>query len=104
VTPRAWAIDTASKRVTGITGVAYFHFAFINRESHGRLSRETPVLDCPMDGPAFEANVKEVLEPTVRLGDIVVMDNLPAHKRVEIRIAIEATGARLLYLPPTRRL
>jgi transposase len=58
------------------------------------------VLDGPMDGPAFEAYVKGVLAPTLRPGDIVVMDNLPAHKRVEIRIAIEAAGARLRYLPP----
>jgi transposase len=54
----------------------------------------------PMDGPAFEAYVKVVLAPTLRPGDIVVMDNLPAHKRAEIRIAIEAAGAGLLYLPP----
>lgn len=58
------------------------------------------VLDGPMDGLAFEAYVKEVLVPTLTPGDIVVMDNLPAHKRVEIRITIEAAGARLLYLPP----
>ena len=41
-----------------------------------------------------------VLAPTLRLGDIVVMDNLPAHKITDIRTLIEATGARLLYLPP----
>jgi hypothetical protein len=41
------------------------------------------VLDGPMDGLAFEAYVKEVLAPTLRPGDIVVMDNLPAHKRAE---------------------
>jgi hypothetical protein len=35
----------------------------------------------PMDGPAFEAYVKEVLAPTLRPSDIVVMDNLPAHKQ-----------------------
>ena len=58
------------------------------------------VLDGPMDGPAFEAYVQEMLAPTLRPGDIVVMDNLPAHKRAEIRIAIEAVGAGLLYLPP----
>jgi transposase len=58
------------------------------------------VLDGPMDGPAFQAYVKEVLAPTLRPGDIVVMDNLPAHKRAEVRIAIEAVGAGLPYLPP----
>jgi transposase len=58
------------------------------------------VLDGPMDGPAFEAYVTQVLVPTLRPGDIVVMDNLAAHKRAEVGIAIEAAGARLLYLPP----
>jgi transposase len=58
------------------------------------------VLDGPMDGMAFEAYVTQVLVPTLRSGDIVVMDNLAAHKRAEVGIAIEAVGARLLYLPP----
>ena len=58
------------------------------------------VLDGPMDGPAFEAYVTQVLVPTLRPGDIVVMDNLAAHKRAEVGIAIDAAGARLLYLPP----
>ena len=58
------------------------------------------VLDGPMDGPAFEAYVTQVLVPTLKPGDIVVMDNLAAHKRAEVGIAIEAAGARLLYLPP----
>ena len=55
------------------------------------------VLDGAMDGPAFEAYVKQFLAPTLRPGEIVVMDNLPAHKRAEIGIAIAAAGARLLY-------
>src|SRR3984893_4630890 len=58
------------------------------------------VLDGPMDGLAFEAYVTQVLVPTLGPGDIVVMDNLAAHKRAEIGIAIEAGGVRLLSLPP----
>jgi transposase len=58
------------------------------------------VLDGAMDGVAFEAYVKEVLGPTLAPGDIVVMDNLPAHKVTGVREAIEARGAELLYLPP----
>lgn len=58
------------------------------------------VLDGPMDGPAFLAYIEQVLAPTLRLGDIVVMDNLPAHKPAAVREAIEATGAELRYLPP----
>ena len=58
------------------------------------------VLDGAMDGAAFELYVRQVLVPTLEPGDIVVMDNLPAHKRSQIRVAIEATGAQLMYLPP----
>lgn len=53
-----------------------------------------------MNGLAFEAYLNQVLVPTLKPGDIVVMDNLAAHKRAEAGIAIKAAGARLLYLPP----
>jgi transposase len=58
------------------------------------------VLDGPMDGPAFLAYVQQVLVPTLRPGDVVVLDNLPAHKPAAVRAAIEAAGAELRYLPP----
>ena len=58
------------------------------------------VLDGPMDGPAFLAYVEQILVPTLRPGDIVVVDNLPAHKSGGVRAAIERAGATLLYLPP----
>jgi transposase len=57
-------------------------------------------IDGAMDGPAFRAWVEEMLAPTLAPGDIVVMDNLPAHKPPAIRKAIEARGAELHYLPP----
>jgi len=47
----------------------------------------------------FLAYVEQVLAPTLQTGDIVVMDNLPAHKVAGVRNAIEAAGAGLLYLP-----
>ena len=58
------------------------------------------LLDGPMNAAAFLAYVEQVLVPTLNAGDIVVMDNLPAHKPTGVRRAIEATGALLLYLPP----
>jgi transposase len=58
------------------------------------------VLDGAMHGAAFLAYVEQVLVPALRLGDIVVMDNLPAHKPVAIREVIEAAGAELRFLPP----
>ena len=58
------------------------------------------VLDGPMNGRSFLAYVEQMLVPTLARGDIVVMDNLPAHKVGGVRDAIEAAGATLLYLPP----
>jgi len=58
------------------------------------------VLDGPMNGEAFLVYVKKVLAPGLSAGDIVVIDNLPAHKVQGVRAAIEAQGAFLLYLPP----
>ena len=58
------------------------------------------VLDGAMNGPAFLAYVEQILAPTLAPGDIVIMDNLPAHKALGVRKAIEAAGAGLRYLPP----
>ena len=58
------------------------------------------VLDGAMDGAAFLAYLAQVLVPALKPGDIVVMDNLPAHKPEQVRKAIEASGAALRYLPP----
>jgi transposase len=57
------------------------------------------VVDAPMTGEIFRAYVERCLAPALRPGDLVVMDNLPAHKVAGIAQAIEAVGARLLYLP-----
>jgi len=67
-----------------------------------RLSGMTApmVLDGPMNAAAFVAYVEQVLAPTLQPGDVVVMDNLPAHKAGGVRAAIEQAGATLLYLPP----
>ena len=58
------------------------------------------VLDGPMTGEWFLAYVEQVLVPTLRQGDVVILDNLPAHKGIAARLAIEAVGARMLFLPP----
>lgn len=58
------------------------------------------VLDGPMNGDAFRAYVEQVLVPELNRRDVVIMDNLPAHKVSGIRKMIEDAGARLLYLPP----
>jgi transposase len=53
-----------------------------------------------MDGDAFRTYVEHVLLAELRPGDIVIADNLPAHKVRGVREMIVAAGARLLYLPP----
>ena len=58
------------------------------------------ILDGAMHGAAFLAYVEQVLVPTLSPGDIVVMDNLPAHKPIAVRQAIERAGAELRFLPP----
>ena len=50
--------------------------------------------------PKRLAYVEQVLVPTLRRGDVVVLDNLAAHKQPEVRQAIEAAGAQIRFLPP----
>ena len=58
------------------------------------------LLDGPMNGAAFLAYVTHVLVPTLTPGDLVIMDNLPAHKVSGVKEAIEAAGATRVFLPP----
>lgn len=58
------------------------------------------VVDGPMNGDVFRAYVEQQLAPTLRPGDVVIMDNLASHKVSGVRQAIEAVGAELVYLPP----
>jgi transposase len=58
------------------------------------------VFDGPIDNASFLAYVEQVLAPTLRRGDVVVLDNLAVHKQPEVRAAIEATGAQIRFLPP----
>ena len=52
-----------------------------------------------MNGPMFLAYVKQCLVPTLKRGEIVLMDNLPVHKIAGVAEAIEGAGATLIYLP-----
>ncbi len=58
------------------------------------------VIDGPMNGLGVRAYVEQALAPALEPGDVVVMDNLPAHKVAGVRAAIRAAGASVLYLPP----
>jgi transposase len=71
---------------------------------HGRTGKgglvAPLVLDGAINGAAFLAYVEQMLCPTLRVGDVVICDNLGSHKVSGVREAIEACGASLLYLPP----
>jgi transposase len=83
-------------------GVPHGHWKTTTFTGALRLTGMTApfVYDGAMNGNVFLAYVEQVLVPTLESGDIVVMDNLPAHKAAGVHDAIEAAGASLLYLPP----
>ncbi len=58
------------------------------------------VVDGAINGAVFLAWVRQQLAPTLKTGDVVIMDNLQVHKVSGVREAIAAAGARVLYLPP----
>ena len=58
------------------------------------------IRDGPMHGAAFLAYVEQVLVPTLKPGDIVIMNNLPVHKPAVVRHAIEKAGANRRFLSP----
>jgi len=85
-----------------VAGVPHGHWkttTFIAALRQDRISAPC-VFDGPMNALCFRAYVEQCLVPTLRPGDIVIMDNLSSHKAAGVREAIEATGAHLRYLPP----
>jgi transposase len=58
------------------------------------------VIDGPINGETFLAYVEQILVPTLKPGDVVIMDNLGSHKGKAVRRAIRAAGAKLFFLPP----
>ena len=71
---------------------------FIAALRHDRLTAPC-LLDGPINGGSFRAYVEQILPPTLRAGDVVVMDNLGSHKSGAVREAIRSVGARRLFLP-----
>jgi transposase len=63
-------------------------------------STEAIVIDGPVNKKMFAAYIEKELAPTLHPGDIVIMDNLSAHKDEAVRKSIESRGATLKYLPP----
>jgi len=92
-----------AKRGSRVIGrVPFGHWktvTFVGGLRHDRLTAPF-VIDKPMNGPIFIEYIRQCLVPTLEPGDIVVMDNLPAHKPDDVRESIERAGAELRYLPP----
>ena len=68
--------------------------------AEGVMQEATVVVDGAINSVTFLAYVEQFLVPALRPGNVVVMDNLPAHKAADVREAIEAVGCDLWYLPP----
>jgi transposase len=83
-------------------GVPHGHWKTTTFTGALRLTGMTApfVYDGAMNGAVFLAYVEQVLVPTLKPGDIVIMDNLPAHKAAGVRQAIERAGATFSLLPP----
>src|SRR3546814_5908503 len=87
-----WSSDVCSSDLWKTT-------TFVAGPRHDRIDAPY-VIDGPMTGELFRAYVEQFLAPTLAPGDIVVMDNLPAHKVRGVAEFIAARGAELRYLPP----
>jgi transposase len=103
----------ANTKLTRLRGRAFRGQRLVAKVPHGHWKTTTfvgalratgvtapLVVDGPMNGEIFLAYVRQQLVPTLRPGDTVILDNLSSHKRAGVQEAIEAVGARLVYLPP----
>ena len=103
----------ANTKMTRLRGRALGGRRLVARIPHGHYQTSTLIsgirlegpcapwlFEGPMNGEMFLAWVAQGLAPTLQTGDLVIMDNLATHKIRESAKAIQAAGARLLYLPP----
>ena len=92
----------SEKRGRPVASIPHGHWktmTFIGGLRHDGMTAPW-LLDGPIDGPAFITCIKTRLAPTLNEGDVVVLDNLPAHKVAAAQAAIKERGAWLLFLPP----
>lgn len=95
---RGWA--PRGQRLRGQVPFGHWKtMTFLAALRHDRIDAPW-VFDGPINGEAFRVYVEAVLVPTLRPGDVVVMDNLGSHKGKAVRRAIRRAGAHLLFLPP----
>ena len=97
---RTWGRAPRGERVSEATPQGHWKILTILAALTTRGLKAPMTVPEATDGDIFLAYVEQVLCPELRSGDVVVMDNLSAHKVVGVRERIEAVGAKLFYLPP----
>jgi transposase len=94
---RGWA-PRGKRLITKVPHGRWKTTTFLAALRHDRI--EAPwLLEGPIDGESFRTYVEKVLAPTLREGDIVILDNLGSHKGKAVRQLIRAAGAKLFFLP-----
>lgn len=97
---RRYARSPRGTRVSDHTPCSHWQTHTVVAALRATQMTATAVFDGPIDALTFRAYVEQVLVPTLQPGDVVVLDNLAAHKQPEVQRAIEGAGARLRFLPP----
>jgi len=95
---RGWA-PRGQKVVDKVPQGRWRTLTFLAALRHDRIDAPC-VIDGPIDGETFLAYIEQILLPTLKPGDIVIVDNLGSHKGIPARRAIRAVGAKLFFLPP----
>ena len=94
---RGWA-PRGSRLIAKVPAGRWKTMTFLAALRHDRI--EAPwLLEGPIDGESFTSYVEKVLLPTLRQGDIVILDNLGSHRGKTVRTLIRSAGAKLLFLP-----
>jgi putative transposase len=94
---RGWA-PRGERLVAKVPHGHWKTMTFVASLRHDRI--EAPwLLDGPINGEGFRTYVEKVLAPTLKPGDLVIMDNLGSHKGNAVRQAIRSAGAKLFFLP-----
>jgi len=97
---RRWGRAPRGERIAEATPQGHWQVLTMLGTMSLRGMVATMTVESATDGDVFLAYLEQVLCPKLKPGDVVVMDNLSAHKVKGVRELIEATGAELLYLPP----
>lgn len=95
---RGWA-PRGRKLLAKVPQGQWRTLTFLAALRHDRIDAPC-VIDGPINGELFLAYIEQVLVPTLKPGDIVIIDNLGSHKGKAVRRAIRAAGAKLFFLPP----